>query len=104
MSPETSGVFIGAGAILLAGLLTWLGVALARLWKVPKRIDRIEAMNPMMLEALMLLFDVNVIELECQQGKECNGDLTIAVNSIKAFKDRVTKFLAAASISQKGPK
>jgi len=101
MSPEVSGIIVGAASIVGAGLLTWLAATLVRLWRLPKRMDRVEAISPLLLRAVMILFDVNLIEVRCQQGKSCNGDLDEAVNKMGAFRKEMDSFLSGAAISQK---
>jgi hypothetical protein len=93
---------IGAG---LGGALTLLIVFIVmftgKIGHLPKRIERIESMSPLMLEALLILFDVNIVELECIEGKECNGNLHEAKEKVSNFKNRVSVFLTNAAISQK---
>ena len=52
MSAETSGILIGAGAIILAGLLIWISSQLAHLWHTPKRLDRIEGIIPILARGM----------------------------------------------------
>ena len=101
MSPVTQGIFIGSFSVIVAGLLGWVGRHLARQWNVPRRMDRIEAGHPFLLEGLALLLDINLVEIDCQQGKECNGSLTTALESINGFKDRLRKHMADMSVGQK---
>ena len=94
---------IGAG---FGGVLTLLIIFAVqyrgKIGHLPKRMDRVEAMLPMMLRAFIVLYDVNLIEIECQQGKECNGDLTEAMANVEKSKSEMMDFLSSAAISRKG--
>ena len=90
------------GALTL--LIVFIVVFTGKIGRLPKRLDRIEAMSPLMLEALLILFDVNIVELECIEGKECNGNLHEAKEKVANFKSRVSQFLTHAAISQKRSK
>lgn len=83
-------------------LVAWIVIATVRAWKSPKRLDRLEASQPKELEALVLIIDILIITLKCQQGQECNGDLETAQESAETIRKGLVKFLSKQSVSQKG--
>ncbi len=87
MSPETSGILIGAASLALAGLLTWVGVHLGRLWRTPKRLDRIEGIIPVLIRGMWAILKVHI-----------NGNTDEDVSS--AFKE-LTKAVTDGVVSQK---
>ena len=90
MSPETSGILIGAASLALATLLTWIGIHLGRLWHTPKRLDRIEGIIPVLTRGMWAILKVHI-----------NGNTDKDVAS--AF-DELTKAVTNGVVSQKEKK
>jgi hypothetical protein len=98
MSPETEGILIGAGGLVLFSLLTWIGRQLMRLWGVPRRLEKIESGHPLILEGISILFDVNIIEVKCQKGERTNSDLDDAMTKMNAFKEKLSNHLTGSTV------
>jgi len=60
LSPNTMSFLIGAGSIATAGLITWIGIQLVRLWHLPKRVDRIERIIPPIARGIWALLGEHV--------------------------------------------
>jgi hypothetical protein len=79
-----SEIAFGAGGTLGAGAAAFLFAAIIRVWKTPKRIDRLERAVPILLRSTIIL-------LRCQKNEP-------GVESVIAEMD---DFLSDASMSQK---
>lgn len=90
MSPETSGILIGAGAIILAGLLIWISSQLAHLWHTPKRLDRIEGIIPILARGVWAILKVHI-------NGNSDGDV------VEAFRE-LSKAVTDGVVSQKEKK
>lgn len=90
MSPETEGILIGSGAIVFAGLLTYVATQLARLWRTPKRLDRLERIIPTMARGLWALLGEHV--------REHNGDTSAEI--VDAYR-QLTDVVTDGVVSQK---
>jgi hypothetical protein len=72
---DITGVLLGVGGTLLAALLAWILVSIARQWRSPKRIDRLERMIPPIARALLVLLDVHCVEGTNGEVKETRTEL-----------------------------
>ncbi len=82
------GIAIGVGSTVVTGMVLWIAAALARVWRTPKRLDRVEAILPVLLRS-------NLAMLRCQKAGTCNGDTDAAIRDIETL-------LTNAAVSQKG--
>jgi len=84
------GIAIGVGSAVITGLIVFLVSALARMWHTPKRLDRIEAILPALLRAVMCV-------LKNQKEGKCNGSTQ---DSIQELNDLLTN----SAVSKKAAK
>jgi len=101
MGPIIEGAIIGALAIVIAGLAAWTASAISRLWHLPKRIDRMEAILPLVLENQGAVLDGLASLARCIENKACNGELESLDKIIMAAKEKMRVFLSGAAISKK---
>jgi hypothetical protein len=66
MGPIEEGIVIGIGSTAGLGILTFLITALNRVWKTPKRLDRVERVLPVIARGVWALLGEHV--------REHNGD------------------------------
>lgn len=90
MSPEVTGILIGACSLLAAAILTALGAAIIRLWRTPKRIDRLERMIPPLTRGVWALLGEHV--------RDSNGDSS---QEIKDAYAGLTDIVTDGVVSQK---
>ncbi len=90
MGPIAEGIVIGIGGTLGATAVGMMGATMKRLWRTPKRIDRIEKMIPPMARALLVMLRVHM-------GEDVNGDM-------KAILKELDDVLTDGAISQKESK
>lgn len=93
MNPELSGVLIGAGSIVGAAILVALAAAIIRVWRTPKRLDRLERVVPPIARGLWALLGEHV--------RDHNGDTSPEV--AEAYK-LLTEVVTESVVSQKGTK
>lgn len=67
----------GAGAAVLGGLVVGGAVALRRVWRSPKRLDRIERLIPCLLRATYAML---VCQKDCGMG---NGAVEAALQEVQ---------------------
>lgn len=72
------GIFIGAASLALAGLIAFFASTIIRLWHTPKRLDRLEAVIPVIVRSLLAI-------LRCQKAGVCNGETDGAIAEIEAL-------------------
>jgi hypothetical protein len=101
MGPIAEGIIIGMSGISMASVLALAGGSIVKLWHTPKRLDRIEAGYPLIFEGLALLLDVTALQVRCQQGSKCNGELDNANESIRTYKKKLSDHLTLSTISKK---
>lgn len=97
MSEVLSGV---AGAVLIAVIMA-VHRAVGRTSKVPKRVDRIESIVPLLMKGQVAQMDILLVLLKCTQGQKCNGDLEEAVDEIKKMREEHVEFLSTHAVSVK---
>ena len=68
MGPIAEGIVIGIGGTLGASVCGMVAATMVRLWRSPKRIDRIERLIPPMARALLVILRVHM-------GEEINGEM-----------------------------
>jgi hypothetical protein len=90
MSQELSGILIGICSMAGATILAWIAAALVRLWRTPKRIDRLEKVVPIIGRGVWALLAIHV--------REHNGDTDPMV--INAY-DECTRAFTDGVVSQK---
>jgi len=83
----TDGILVGIGGTVGAIIVVGLASLVARQWRSPKRIDRIERVLPAFARALLALLQVHVAE-------ETNG-------AIKEAEDELRHILTESVISQR---
>lgn len=84
------GMMMGIGGTVGAAILIAMVALIARQWKSPRRIDRLERLVPSIARALLVLLHVHRIE-------DTNGDVAAAENEL-------TKIITDGSVSQKAGK
>ncbi len=81
------GIIVGIASTIGIGILTWLCAALIRLWRTPKRIDRLEKLIPPIARGLLAL-------LEVHKGEGTNGN-------VKEAHEELQGLLCNQAVSQK---
>jgi len=87
----TDGIIIGIGSTVGALILVALAALVARQWRSPKRIDRLERVVPILTRGVWALLGLHV--------QEHNGD--VAPEITDAYSD-LTKIVTNGVVSQKG--
>ncbi len=64
-------IIVGAGASVLGGLVVGGAVALRKLWRTPRRLDRIERLIPALLRAVQALL---IAQRDCGAGNGAVND------------------------------
>ena len=64
-------IIVGAGASVLGGLVVGGAVALRKLWRTPRRLDRIERLIPALLRAVQALL---IVQRDCGAGNGAVND------------------------------
>jgi hypothetical protein len=90
MGPIAEGIVIGIGGTAGAAALGMLATTMRRLWKTPKRLERIERLIPPIARALLVMLRVHM-------GEEVNGD-------VKAILKELDEVLTDGAVSQKEKK
>ena len=91
MGPIGEGIIIGIGSTAGVGIITMVGTTLARVWKTPKRLDRIERLVPILLRGMWAVLKMHVDE----QNGSTDPDIK------RAFSE-LTEIVTDGAVSQKG--
>ena len=75
MGPVAEGIVIGIGGTLGATIVGMVGATMRKLWKTPKRVDRLERLLPTMARALLILLRIHA-------GEDVNGDIKTVLNEL----------------------
>jgi hypothetical protein len=77
MGPIIDGL-IGAGSVVLTGLVTAVAALMIRLWRTPKRVERLEVAIPVLIRATL-------VQLRCLKAGKCNGEADETISEVEAF-------------------
>lgn len=100
MSPELIGAAWAVAVIVVGALIVYLSGHLARVWKSPKRIDRLEGNQVHMMDALDIIFDISSLNIRVLQGHKVNGELAEAEKRMATSREQYRKYLNSQSVSR----
>ena len=89
------------GSTLLLTMIIWLSARMARVWKTPKRVDRLEAVQPHIMNVLDVVIEVLALDIRALQGHKINGELSEAQRKMAETREEYRKFINEAVVSKK---
>lgn len=89
----TNGILIGIGSTIGALVLVALAALVARQWKSPKRLDRLDAVVPMLARGILALLEFHIF-----------GDTNGSKQTMKKSWDELRTITTDKMVSQKAGK
>ena len=88
------------GGMLVVAIIVYLAGRVTKVWKSPKRLDRVEGNQVHMMNMMEVVFDISSLNIRALQGHRINGELEDAQKKMADSREDYRKYVNGQSVSR----